>query len=328
MGLLSIIVYLTICVSTLQGADLLRPGNLVVSTLNGDWQTIWAVDAASGSKQQLAQLHIGYDNIAIAMTSDRRLFIAQDQWFRVLQVNLQDGSYKAVAGIGNVVDIEAAPDDTLWFRDVFTIYHFDPNTGRLLVQICDGENNPLQLHGPRGLGIESDGSVLKAYTGYIGNNDGAVTKMNPVTGEETLIAMFDNTHDVVSDGNGHIFALDHRQINENQDSPDNLIRIDESTGASSVLVSGLPTNYSPPSNLVFSPGNGLYVDAAFGTPQIWHIDPATGAENVLATFDYPYRISGLTVIPAPEPAMLTLLAACGICLLAYRFRRRLSVGAY
>jgi hypothetical protein len=326
---LSVISFLTICVLPLRGSDLLKPGNLVLSTFSADVQTIWAVDAISGDKQQLAQLNIGYYNDGMAITKDGRLFIAQDQQFRVLEINMQNGSYKVVAGNGlisndpnalrslnNLRDMEAADDNSLWIKDNLYIYHLDPNTSRQLVKIRDDENTSLQLLNSRGLGIEPDGSILKTYMGYVGNDDGAVTKMNPTTGEETLIVMLNNTHDVVSDGNGHIFALDYTQLNDGRESPDNLVKIDESTGASSVLASGLPA-LPTFSELVFSPGNGLYVSSPSPTNRgVWHIDPTTGASNVLTTFDN--QLIGIAVIPVPEPTILTLAAGCCVCLLVYK----------
>jgi outer membrane protein assembly factor BamB len=322
-----IIILATICGSTDIASAALKSGDLIVSTYSSDTslQTIWDVDPVSGQKQQITQSNIGIYNNGMAMTPEGRLFIVQDQIFRVIELNLQNGSFNFVAGngmIGNPRDMAAAKDNSLWILDGANIYHLDPNTSILLDQFSAYSNSQLNVSNPGGIGIEPDGSLLKTYMTSINTNDGAVVKFNPATGIEDLIyAPLDNPYSVVSDQNGHVYLLDEHQVGNT--ATHYLRSIDESTNAISSfqLDIGVAVVLS---KLAFSPGNGLYTSDLSTGGGIWHIDAATGDQTLLTTFsdtDH-YRIVGFTVVPVPEPAMLTLAAVCSICLLGYKFCRK------
>ena len=315
-----------------QAADLLTPGNLIVSTYSSSTklQTLWVVDANTGNKQQLAQLNISNYCNGMTMTKDGYLYIAQDQQFRVLQVNLQTGAYSVVAGtglvssnanalkkVGNLRDLEAADDGTLWLLDAQNLYRFNPTTSELIAKFSSDVDTTLQTHNCWGIGMESDGSLLKSYMGYISDGDGGVVRWNPTTGEEHVIAKLNNTSDAVNGGNGHIYALDYF-YNHNE----NVININESNGSMTTLTSGLYL-VEGVSKVVLSPGNGIYVNNASLSGSIYRINLSTDSVSTLTSFSE--SIKGIAVIPVPEPSTLTFVGFSIACL-AYTSRRKVKNG--
>ena len=288
-------------------SGILHPGDLIVSTYSyaSNSQIFWSVDPVSGEKVELAQSAIGANNDGMAITNQGRLFVAQDQNFRVVEIDLDNGAYTTVAAnglagtyFGNIRDMAAADDGSLWVLDNVNVSRINPDTGVQSPRYA-ANNNALHLSDPFGLAVEPGGALIKTYAGSLANNDGAVVRINPATGAEQVVATLGNPMDIIGDPNGNFYAIDEVYAPD-WTITENVCRIDGTTGATSLLTT-VPGGIS---ELGLSPGYGLYAIDNYKT--IWKIDTVTGQTTVLTTFTDPYVI-GVTCYTAPEPSTLTLL---------------------
>ncbi|MGW2746599.1 Vgb family protein [Streptomyces sp. NPDC001450] len=181
-----------------------------------------------------------------------------------------------------------------------------PGTGTLLrLSRSDGKTAQTTVSSegnfvtPIAVAVENDGNILVAD--LFSKGPGAVIRVNPVTGEQTVLSMSDATVDPLRPC-GLCVAADGTIVLVEQAGPipeppaPRVVRIDPVSGARTVISSGGKL-VSPVDVAIDHAGNILVVDAnAFEdfSGGVIKVDPVSGAQTVMASggsFDSPAAIA-------------------------------------
>ena len=301
------------CVSSIAAANSLA-GDLLVATHSSGYQTFWTVDPATGTKTQHGTAGIGYQNDGMGF-SGGKLYVAQDQDFRVVEVDLASGAFSVTASesggsvnFSNIRDMTIASDGGLWVLCNNDVSRIDPVTGNQDPFYGSMYGGPGELSNPFSMATEASGMMLRSFVKSTANGDGGITRLDPATGTESLLASgMDNPWDLAVADDGSIFVVEEQNYGTDYIG---IHRIDPVTGAETV-VSTDPLLGSSSGELAWVPGHGLFkVD--YSTDSILSIDVTTGAVSTLTTFSGSLK-NRMTVVP--EPATLSLLAIGGLAML-------------
>ncbi len=295
-------------------------GDLLVATYDtstGD-QTFWTVDPATGAKVQHGTAAIGSRNDGMGI-SGGKLYVAQDQEFRVLEVDLASGAFSVIASgsetFGNIRDMTIASDGGLWVLGNSTVSRIDPVTGHQDPYYGNKWDGPGGIYNPFDMVTEASGMMLRSFLSHIGNGDGGISRLDPATGIETLLASgMDNPRGLTVADDGSIFVVEEQGYGA---AYLGIHRIDPVTGEESV-VSTDPLLGGRLGELAWVSGQGLFKTGQYAD-SIISIDVTTGEVSTLTTFS-DNLVGQMFVVPVPEPSTLLLLAAGGAGLM----RRRTS----
>jgi sugar lactone lactonase YvrE len=198
------------------------------------------------------------------------------------------------------------------FVDGAVVLRSDPATGSTLEISRNGAQGNL-FQQPYDLAVEADGSLLVADLGQSNQKDGAVIRVDPVSGRQTLVSgggvggdlFFDPSGIAVGPG-GTIYVLDTLFGS----SSGAVIRVNPVTGAQQLVSS----NFNPlglfdyPFGIAVAP-NGkiavvnrtlagiLPINCLLGTGAVFEVDPATGVQSLISAGDrlkYPLGVASDT----------------------------------
>ncbi len=295
----------------------------------------------------------------------------------------QDGDFE----LGEIIGLAIAPDGDIYVADSGMsgsrfgnsggVWRIDPVTGiRTPVSSNDDPVSPAaEFSSPDGIAFEADGNLI--VTDYAADGgDGAVFRVNPYTGERTILSsntaqpdddefatvegvaiapdrtIYVADSDAYTDGDGGVFRVNpdtgQRTMISNNDSPtvgsvpdyqtpvaiaidDNgdllvaermsegddegaVIRVDPDTGARSLVsVNDAPVQddddlFANPAGIVVAPNDDIFVSrGVFSSPgfgAIQRVDPVTGLRSVFSSFATPY-LSGPWAIAVDSTPTLT-----------------------
>lgn len=312
---------LVFCIgSPAKGAEL--TGHLLVYTRTPDAnQTFWSIDPATGAKTKHGTAYINWPNNGMGF-SGGELYVAQDQNFRIVNVDLLSGAFSVTAirrvnGVqfGNIRDMTVAGDGALWVLCYDTVSRIDPITGTQGPLYSDMYNGPDQLYNPFNMVIEPSGTMLRSFVGTVNPGDGGITRLVPATGIETvLVSGMDNPGDMAIGEDGSIFVLEEERSNAANDT--RIVRIDPVDGTET-LVTDSPLLGPAGEDLAWVPGYGLF-KVNYVSHSILRIDVTTGEVSTLASFS---ENLGWSMAVIPEPATFSLLT---VSIMALRRCRRRS----
>ena len=185
-----------------------------------------------------------------------------------------------------VLDISAGTDGVL--------FRVNPTTGSRTVLSDFGDTNQGSLGAfPFGLALDALGDILVIDSSAGTNGDGALFRVNPTTGNRTLVSDFgDNAqgplgsspNGVALDASGSILVTDN--------SVDALFRVNSATGNRTILsdfgnFSQGELGVTPTAVALDASGNILVIDSDAGTNGIgvlFRVNPATGNRTVVSDF--------------------------------------------
>ena len=302
-------------------------GHLLVVTHSSDYQsqTFWTVDPTTGTKTQHGTAVIGSYNNGMGF-SNGKLYVAQDQYFRLLEVDLESGAYSVIASrnvdgviFHNLRDLTIASDGGLWVNCGISVSRIDPVTGVQNPLYTDMWESPGGLTNSHYIATESSGMMLRTFLSSILDGDGGVTRLDPATGTETLLASgMDNPYGIAVADDGSIFVVEERRDGSHPDYV-GIHRIDPVTGVETVVSTDPLLGPFASGDLVWASGQGLFMIDYGANNSILSIDVTTGAASTLATFDRnAVGILGAGMAVVPEPATVSLLALGGLALLRRR----------
>jgi hypothetical protein len=187
-------------------------------------------------------------------------------------------------------------------------------------------------------GLTYDITNITLYGGYLSGTYPFLTfslyKVDQITGAATLVATADSIGtflDIACDGNGNLFAIEHRPIGNGR-----LWSINKTTAAMTLI--GTDLGAAPSSNfqdMEFSPNGGLYFTATNGgdgdMDGLYTINTTTGTATLLGTFptmtfqvtglgiknDYPIYVgmndgetshNSITVFPNPATNLISVIS--------------------
>jgi hypothetical protein len=187
------------------------------------------------------------------------------------------------------------------------ILQIDPNTGAQTVWASGG-----YLDEPSSMAFDGLGNLIVAD--YEGGNTGAIIRINLATGQQTEVATGNwmiGTSSVNVEKAGTYLAINQHD-NEDPPSP-NIVRIDPTTGAQSVVLNAPARSGSPianPTNSILDAnGNMICANAALdnGTSGIFNINSQTGAVTPISTGGIFASMppSGISPDPAEPQDILT-----------------------
>jgi len=291
-------------------------GHLLVTTYDTstDDQTFWTVDPATGAKVEHGTAAIDSFNDDMGF-SGGKLYVAQDQVFRVVEVDLESGAFSVVTSgtdkFGNLRDMTIDSDGGLWVLGGTTVSRLDPVTGHQDLYYDDMWDGPGGIYNPFSIATEASGMMLRSFVSHIGNGDSGISRLDPATGTETLLASgMDNPTGLAVADDGSIYVI------EQQDYGTDYIgihRIDPVTGQETVISTD-PLIGRPFGELTWVPGQGLF---KISSRSILSIDVATGEVGTLTTFSD--RLTPhMAVVPVPEPTATGILALGGLALMHRR----------
>ncbi len=295
----------------------------------------------------------------------------------------QDGDFE----LGEIIGLAIAPDGDIYvadsgmsgsrFGNTGGVWRIDPVTGiRTPVSSnADPVNPAAEFSGPDGIAFEADGNLI--VTDYATDGgDGAVFRVNPETGERTVLSSNtaqpdddefatvegvaiapDRTIYVADsdayDGDGGVFRVNpdtgQRTMISNNDSPtvgsvpdyqtpvaiaidDNgellvaermsegddegaVIRVDPDTGTRSLIsANDAPDQddddlFANPAGIVVAPNDDIFVSrgvfSAFGFGAIQRVDPVTGLRSVFSSFATPYLNGPWAIAVDSTPTLTT-----------------------
>ena len=307
-------------VSSVATADTLA-GDLLVTTYSSDHQnqTFWTIDPTTAAKTQHGTAAIGYQNDGMGF-SGGKLYVAQDQDFRVVEIDLASGAFSATAADGtggvdfsNIRDMTIASDGGLWVLGNNDVSRIDPVTGNQDPLYGGMYNGPGELSNPFNMATEASGMMLRSFVNSTANGDGGITRLDPATGTETLfVSGMDNPRDLVVADDGSIFVVEEQNYGADYIG---IHRIDPVTGAETVI-SPDPLLGSSNCELAWVSGHGLFkVD--YNADSILSIDVTTGVVSTLTTFS---GNLGNRMAVVPEPTTMALLALGGLTLVRRRHK--------
>lgn len=293
--------------------------HLLVATYSSDYQsqTFWTVDPATGTKTQHGTAAIGSHHEGMGF-SNGKVYIAQDQNFRVLEVDLESGAYSVIASrnvdgvvFGNIHDMTIASDGGLWVNCDNIVSRIDPVTGAQSPLYSGMYSGPGGLLNPAFIATESSGMMLRSFFGTIRDGDGGITRLDPATGTETLLASgMDNPYDIAVADDGSIFVVEERRDGPRPEYV-GIHRIDPVTGVETVVSTDPLLGPFAFGKLVWVSGQGLFMVDYGANNGILSIDVTTGAASTLTTFSDKLG-PGMAIIP--EPATVSVLALGGLAL--------------
>jgi streptogramin lyase len=190
----------------------------------------------------------------------------------------------AVEASGNILVI----DQNAGTGSLGALFRVNPISGERTL-LSDFGVGPNQGFNPVGVAVEASGNILvidrDAGTGF----QGALFRINPVTGERTLISDFgvggnqgDLPYGVAVEASGNILVID---PGAGTGSLGALFRVDPVTGVRTLLSDfgvGPNQGVNPIDIAVEASGNILVIDAAAHI--LFRVDPTTGARTLLSDF--------------------------------------------
>lgn len=298
-----------LCVSAVAAMDSLA-GDLLVAThdyTTGE-QTFWTVDPVTGAKVQHGTAAIGDRNDGMGF-SGGKLYVAQDQDFRVMEVDFMSGAFSVIAergvnvdSFGNIKDMTIAADGGLWVLGGSIVSRIDPVTGDQDPIYEDMWNGPGGIYNSWGMTTEASGMMLRSFLSHIGDGDSGISRLDPATGIETLlISGMDNPNSITVADDGSIYVDEQQGYGSRYRG---IHRIDPVTGEETVISTD-PRIGDWNSDLMWISGHGLYKIDTY-TDSILRIDVATGGVSTLTTFsgDLGPRTA---VVPVPEATAICVL---------------------
>ncbi len=195
------------------------------------------------------------------------------------------------------------------------LFRIDPSTGdhTLLSNFGVGANQGVD---PRGVAVEASGSILVTDSGAGTGFQGALFRVNPITGDRILLSDFGvganqgaGPSGVAVEASGTILVTD---ADAGTNNKGDLFRVDPFTGARTLLSNfgdGDPKGEDPRGVAVEASGTILVIDPAAGTGgdgALFRVDPTTGARTLLSNFgvganqgEDTFGVAVYPVIPAP-----------------------------
>jgi hypothetical protein len=243
--------------------------------------------------------------------SGGKLYVAQDQDFRLLEVDLKSGDYSVIASgidtFGNIKDLTVASDGGLWILGS-SLSRIDPVTYDLAPYYNNVWNGPGDLYNSWHIATEPSGMMVRSFLGSINDGDGGISRLDPATGIETLLVSgMDNARGLAVAEDGSIYVVEEQGYGIRYLG---IHRIDPVTGEETVVTTG-PFLGNEHGDLTWVPGHGLFKS---NDNNILSIDVDTGEVSTLATFSG-YLSNHITVVSVPEPASAGLLAFGGLLLM-------------
>jgi hypothetical protein len=191
-----------------------------------------------------------------------------------------------------VGDIVAADGDS-GGGGLGALVRIDPRTGSHSIVTRGGSpigSTGLVMIEPKGVALGADG-LLYVVDPQRRGRDGLLVRVNPVTGEQSLVArggLLEDPMDLAVEGDGQIVIAN---SSDYRGAP-SLVRVNPATGAQSLLASG--GWLGNPWGVVVEPGGDLLV-ASRGYrshPAIVRVDPRTGAQTlVTGALDDPMKLA-------------------------------------
>jgi hypothetical protein len=199
-------------------------------------------------------------------------------------------------------DVIVTPDRSILVVD-FDAYEgeggvivVDPITGtRTTLSANSSPTGGPAFHNPLGLTLETNGDVIVAEGQFEGRAAGALIRVDPTTGERTLLSSnsapsgapaFRNPTGVAIAADGAVLVADRGPAN----GPGAVLRVDPKTGARSLVSAnnapaGGPALVDPTGLALAANGDILVVDpnAFGGTGGVIRVDPATGARSAVSS---------------------------------------------
>ena len=150
---------------------------------------------------------------------------------------------------------------------------------------------------PQGIALEASGSILVADISSGPVNTGAIIRVNPTTGQQTVVSdntvntgtdLFDEPTAIALESDGSILVADNTAL-----TADAVIRVNPSTGQQA-LVSSNTVNagtdlFSQLSGIAVEPGGQILVSDLdsltphFGGGAVIRVDPVTGQQTVISS---------------------------------------------
>ena len=191
----------------------------------------------------------------------------------------------AVEPSGNIIVI----DQSAGTGSAGALFRVDPISGERTL-LSDFGVGPNQGLNPVGVAVDASGNILvidrDAGTGF----QGALFKVNPVTGERTLLSDFgvgsnqgSLPYDVAVEVSGNIIVID---PGAGTGSAGALFRVDPISGERTLLSNfgvGPHQGINPISVAIEASGNILVIDSA--TSNLFRVDPTTGDRTLLSDFN-------------------------------------------
>jgi sugar lactone lactonase YvrE len=213
-------------------------------------------------------------------------------------VSLSAGTAYAAPGDPYVVyTANAASDGAVILRT-------EPATGALVEISRNGAQGALFSH-PYDLAIEADGGLVVADMGNPNQRDGAVIRVDPLTGRQSLVSAGGSFYDpagIAVGPGGVLYVLDNLAANNG-----GVIAVDPRTGAQKVIATNVtPALFSAPFGIAVDHDGTLVVvnrsttdplptDCLVPTGSVIRVNPATGAQTPISELDRLSRPLGLAI---------------------------------
>lgn len=326
-GLAAVVLWCAAAVGSLPAVRVsaapLRPGDVLV--VNGF--VPYRVDPATGQRSQFAdeggghQIELDRDGTVLMLDADNKVVHRYDRaggLLSSLPLRLAGGQPLA----GSTYSFAVEPSGSfLLSRNSVTF----PDTGGYGVYRADPRTGVASLLSPTPLGslaVAPDGGIVGVeFEPLVEGKARRIVRIDPTSGAPSAVA---SSFDV--EGSGALALAADGGILVTNYLWDDIRRFDPETGAmTTVSRGGLFFSLNGTlSGLAVEPGGGdilvSYAPTLGGpTGYVFRIDPATGAQSVLAAVPFP---TDLAVVPIPEPAAAALAMTFAALLLTRRGRRR------
>jgi sugar lactone lactonase YvrE len=227
--------------AVLAGVAVDAKGNIFVSDTEAFQDVhgaVFQVDPATGAQRTVASGGFipGPHGLAVGPNGD----ILVTTGFGIVRVDPITGAQSLLLSAGALTAIAVGPGGSVFVTSVAipSVIEVDPNGTQHEVTSAGF------LHRPFGIAVEPNGDLLVADTATFGNDAGALIRINPVTGEQTILSaggFFVDLYGVTVAPDGEIFVA---AVNGG------IIQIDPLTGEQT-LVTGLGPLTGPVSLAVY-----------------------------------------------------------------------------
>jgi len=298
----------------LEATAQVHPGDILVTNNRLDGGDVIQIDPQTGEQTLLNGL---LDSpIGITVTPEGRILVADAVTHgsgKIYDVDPVTGDLTIVSLGGKGADSFAKPNgitsaglneiyvsdiSLAGFRPAAVIFRVDTVTGASEI-IATGES-PRKLTFPGGLVTDAEGKIIVASDGpRTVERPAAVLRIDPASGSEQVLAgtypgqvdpgLLRDPLDVAIDANGDIFVADPAAFGISG----GIIRVGSSGGQLEVSSEGF---FVDPFGIAIAPGGDLLV-ADHGANAIIRVDPATGAQTMVASGGFLTDLERITVVP-------------------------------
>ena len=302
---------ITISINTITSASAaVQPGDIFVSVANGidgNKGGVLYVDPATNIHTIISSGGSFVDPMDITFSQDGSLYVA-DFSAAVIKVDPDTGAQTVIASgapLSKPAGITVDNDGTLLVADnISRIIRIDPVTGVQTVVSIGG-----LLDRPNGIAVDASGNIFVADMAYetvsLFAAGGAVIKIDPVTGDQSIVSEhnnFVNPFGLTIDNTGNLYVADFGDFLSN-DLDGLIIKVDQSTGGQSIISSA---DFRSPSNIALENDGSIlvadrnYLSCNTNFGGVTRLDPATASQTALTPCGNFVDVSGVTVVPGPN----------------------------